>query len=67
MRKATTILRLIDNLEQELFQNYSAKEIQKALEKENKKTTFIGGTDGLISVIWERCRQRCLSRRKLLK
>lgn len=53
MRKATTILRLIDNLEQELFQNYSSKEIQKALEKANKKSAFKGATTGLISVIWE--------------
>lgn len=56
MKKATTILRLIDDLEQELYKNYSPKEIQNALEKENKKSAFKGSADGLISVIWERCR-----------
>lgn len=37
MRKATTILRLIDNLECELYANYSYEQIQNAIKEESKK------------------------------
>lgn len=51
MRKVTTILRQIDELEKELYNRFSTKEIYEALNKENKKREFYGGTTGLISVI----------------
>jgi hypothetical protein len=40
MRKATTILRLIDNLERELYKNYTHKEIQEAIKEEMKQGNF---------------------------
>lgn len=51
MRKATTILRMIDDLERELYGNYTHEEIQEAIEKESKKAMFLGISDGLINVI----------------
>lgn len=51
MRKATTILRLIDNLERELYENYTDEEIQEAIKKEDKKKMFYGINTGLINVI----------------
>lgn len=51
MRRASTILRMIDNLDAELYQNYSDEQIKVALEKEEKKSPFIGSSSGLISVI----------------
>ena len=51
MKRATTILRLIDNLERELYNNYTYKQIQEAIQKETKKRQFFGIRDGLINVI----------------
>lgn len=51
MRKATTILRLIDNLERELYANYSYEQIQNAIKEESKKGESLGISDGLINVI----------------
>lgn len=53
MKKVTTIIREINNLEKELFLRFSDKEIRDAIEKEEKKQNFYRGTDGLISVIYE--------------
>jgi len=51
MKKATTILRLIDNLERELYCNYTHEQIQIAIQEESKKGEFLGVCDGLINVI----------------
>lgn len=51
MKRATTIIRQIDELEKELYTNYSFKEIWESFEKEEKKKRFWGGSDGLVSVI----------------
>lgn len=51
MRKATTILRMIDNLERELYSNFTDKQIQEAIKKEAKNGEFLGVCDGLINVI----------------
>lgn len=53
MKRATTIIREINNLEKELFSRFSSKEICDAIEKEEKKKNFYRSTDGLISVIYE--------------
>ena len=51
IRKATTILRLMDNLEQELYENYINEQIQIAINKESKKCQFSGICDWLIRII----------------
>lgn len=51
MRKATTILRLIDDLENELYTRFTHEEIRDALDKERKKKPFFGECTGLINVI----------------
>lgn len=51
MKKATTILRLIDNLESELYYNYTNEQIQEAIQIESKKKRFLGICDGLINII----------------
>lgn len=52
MKKATTIIRQIDDLEKELYSNYSYKEIHDAVEKEEKKKPYWGGCTGLVDVIY---------------
>lgn len=52
MKKATTIIRHIDNLEKELWENYSYKEIHDAVEKEEKRKPYWGGCTGLVDVIY---------------
>lgn len=49
MKKISTILRLIDDLESELFLRFSNEEIVKAVENEEKKKAFAGNC---ISVIY---------------
>ncbi len=51
MRKATIILRLIDDLERELYGNYTYKQIQTAIQKEAKNRSFLGISNGLVNVI----------------
>ena len=51
MRKATTILRIIDNLERELYSNYTDEQIQEAIKKESKRKPFLCTSDGLINTI----------------
>ena len=51
MKKTTTILRLIDNLESELYYNYTNEQIQEAIQIESKKKRFLGICDGLINII----------------
>lgn len=49
MKKISTILRLIDDLESELFLRFSNEEIVKAVENEEKRKHFTGNC---ISVIY---------------
>ena len=51
MRKATTILRMIDNLERELYSNYTDEQIQNAIKRESKRKPFLSTSDGLINAI----------------
>ena len=51
MKRATTILRLIDNLEKELYERFTPEEIEDALNKERQKQPFYGDCSGLINVI----------------
>lgn len=51
MRKATTIIRLIDNLERELYGNYTHEQIQNAIKEELQKGTYLNICDGLVNVI----------------
>lgn len=53
MKRVSTIVRMIDELEKELYLNYSSKEIYQGIEKEEKKKAFWGGTTGLVYVIYE--------------
>lgn len=53
MKKVSTIARMIDDLEKELYSNYTDKEIYDGIIKEEKKKPFWGGATGLISVISE--------------
>lgn len=53
MKKISTIVRMIDNLEKELYTNYTSEQIYNGIIKEEKKKTFYGGSTGLISVIAE--------------
>ena len=46
-----TILRMIDNLERELYSNYTDEQIQEAIKQEAKNGEFLGICDGLINVI----------------
>ena len=52
MRKATTIVRMIDNLEKELYDHYDNKDIEKAIEKEESKKPFYPGCC-LVEVLYE--------------
>ena len=51
MRKSTTILRMIDDLERELYSNYTDEQIQEAIKKESKRKPFLCTSDGLINTI----------------
>lgn len=51
-KKARTIIRQIDNLEKELWENYSYKEIHDAVIEEEKKKRYWGGSTGLVDVIF---------------
>ena len=51
MRKATTILRIIDDLERELYSNYTDEQIQNAIKRESKIKPFLCTSDGLINAI----------------
>ena len=53
MKRISTIIRTIDNLEKELYTNLTSKQIYDAIVKEEKKQKFFGGSTGLISVIAE--------------
>lgn len=53
MKRISTIVRMIDELEKELYTNYSSQEIYDGILKEEKKKPFWGGSTGLISVISE--------------
>lgn len=52
MRKATTIVRMIDELEKELYDHYNNDTILEAIEKEEKKRPFYPGCC-LVGVIHE--------------
>lgn len=51
MRKATIILRLIDDLERELYSNFTDEQIQNAIKIESKRKPFLYTSDGLINAI----------------
>lgn len=48
MKKISTIIRLIDDLEAELFLRFSNEEIVKAVENEEKKKPFAGNCVSII-------------------
>lgn len=54
MKKATTIIKELDNLQKELYTHFTSKQIIKAIEEIEWKTLWDDGT-GLISVIYEGC------------
>lgn len=57
MKRADTILRKIDELENELIMNYTDSEIIQAYEKIYNQKGFHKPFDGLVSVIYEDVKQ----------
>lgn len=57
MKRADTILRKIDELENELIMNYTDSEIIQAYEKIHNQKGFHKPVDGLVSVIYEGAKQ----------
>lgn len=57
MKRADTILRKIDELENELIMNYTDSEIIQAYEKIYNQKGFHKSLDDLVSVIYEGAKQ----------
>lgn len=57
MKKADTILRKIDELENELIMNYTDSEIIQAYEKIYNQKSFHKPLDSLVNVIYEGAKQ----------
>ena len=55
MKQIKTILKQIDDLERELYTNYSAREIVNEMDslEETEYSKFYGISDGLLSVIYD--------------